>query len=551
MTRQYAVTIQASTTEVKPRVMAERLCELLDRPVDQLEEAITGGVMVLENGLKYREAIEIQKELGRRRIPARICAEEEVQGEKTWLRRGEEEEIRDGQEVGDEAWQAVGEWEEVELDLDEVVSQKPAPAEEEPGEKSAWAELFPDLSEPTSSKGGQEEEDFFSELEGFDDPVGGLLDEFSSPVVEDVEEIGTWEGADSLDEGGEQLPLLGAAQAVVASPAVSSAVEGSGGFDASVIRQAFVDSEEERPPFKPRSYDPRPPHIPALAAILSFIAPGAGQIFNGEEEKAQRYGMSFFLVVPWVLSIVQAARYGEKVRTYYAPRPEQGAGKRALVYGLKWWLSVAVVAVVVTSMYGQLEEHLEQRESSRQALVLQEMLHYANDAVEDGVEDGAGAAEVAAAEWEARQEEERAAEPSMDPEERARRLFIVGYHYCAGRNYEMCQQMMSRVTSLVPGNRDAFRLQAWASMQSRAARADREPIPEVSGEVPTLNEFEVQLATEGASLEEVDEGFEQWWDDRSRRDATEEGGQGREYGEWWDEWLEREGNAQDDEGAQD
>lgn len=46
---------------------------------------------------------------------------------------------------------------------------------------------------------------------------------------------------------------------------------------------------------------------------------------------------------------------------------------------------------------------------------------------------------------------------------------------------------MRRVTSLGVGNRDAYRLQAWASMQIK--ESGREAMPEI-GEVPTLLELD-------------------------------------------------------------
>ena len=85
----------------------------------------------------------------------------------------------------------------------------------------------------------------------------------------------------------------------------------------------------------------------------------------------------------------------------------------------------------------------------------------------------------------------------MSDEERAERLFRIGYPECVNRQYDMCVAAMKRVTSIRPSFRAAFRLQAWASAQ-RDSQAPREPMPDV-GPVETLMEYELDQSGRASS----------------------------------------------------
>ncbi len=546
MTRQYAVTVTASATEVDPETLAIRLADLLEQPAVELEEVIRGDTVILGRGLSYSEAIEIQRELSRRRIPAQVSSKAELSGQELWIKRGTDEE--------DDSAEGVV-VEEITVSVDESGENEAAGLPDgDIGDEgmSAWAELFPDLAteSPSGSDGAEEAaaSDSLPELDALDEEMGEIeVDEFDFEA--ELPSVGGDDEAQpvgEIDEGWESAGVDDAATAIDDSVPVSPEevkTEDSGGFDAGKIRQAFF-SDEERPPFEPKGYDPRPGHVPLVAALLSLVAPGAGQVFNGQPEKGQHFAVMFIFVVPWIKAVRQAMRYGEKIRTYYAPRPPEGTAKTAVIFAVKWWVAVGILAMIVVNMGSMVHDHLQQRESQRQARVFQELTYYAQDTVADAVDDGQSGAQVAAEELEqrAREEAERRPEYTMDEEERARRLFIIGYHYCKGGSYDLCRQLMDRVTSLVPGNRDAFRLQAWAGIQEQSPEADDE-IPEVTGEVPTLEEFEEEMATEGMTVEDLDEELGHWWNNGGDRAGLEESvgdsGDG-EYGEWWDEWLEDE-----------
>jgi len=53
---------------------------------------------------------------------------------------------------------------------------------------------------------------------------------------------------------------------------------------------------------------------PALAAILSFIVPGMGQIYNGQVGKGLLIFFTAWLVIPWIIGIFDAYRTADKIR---------------------------------------------------------------------------------------------------------------------------------------------------------------------------------------------------------------------------------------------
>ena len=447
MAKDYAVTITASEVAVEPQVLARRLAELLNRPAHEMEEACRGETIILQKELSYGEAIEIQRELSRRKIPAQVSAHRELSGE-------------------------------------EIMMSQSGPAQE--AEVNGWAELFPDLVEEEPQ--GAEE-------------MGWADEESASPAAPPAVEQ-AWEEID--DEGWPEQD-----EPLAQSDEPGDEERQSRQFDAEKIHNAFSGGAQKRPPFKPKGFDRRTPHLPLLAALLSLLAPGAGQVYNGQPDKSQWYGTTFFLLYPWFDSVRQAWRRAEKVRTYYAPRPEEGVARRVSSYVVKWWVAVAAVAALSGWTYSMVQDYLDGQEAHRKSIVVQDLVFASAETVEIAVERANRAAEAVEIEEE-EIEPERRGKYTMDTEERARRLFIMGYHYCAASEYSMCEQAMRRVSVLAPENRDARRLQAWASLQERGG-VDEE-MPEVGGEVPTIEEFEVELATQGVDLDELDDQIDQWWD---------------------------------------
>ncbi len=225
-------------------------------------------------------------------------------------------------------------------------------------------------------------------------------------------------------------------------------------------------------PYKPDSFDDRPTHIPALAALLSAIAPGAGQIYNGQSDKGWEYGWRALLVLPWFEGIRQAYRRAEAIRTYEAPPPDEGSLKRALLHVPLWCGGVASLVLL-----------------SLGSLRLVQSLREPPDTPSTESARAVGAA-IGSAEFELQRARIRARSKAIDNREpekqrftmsdnkRAQRLFRIGYKHCRALKYEMCASSMKRVSQLSdPLRHKAISLQAWASSQ-RNADLPRKPMPD-------------------------------------------------------------------------
>ena len=57
-----------------------------------------------------------------------------------------------------------------------------------------------------------------------------------------------------------------------------------------------------------------PQHSPSLAGILSFLVPGLGQLYNGQAGKGILVFATCWLVFPWVIGIIDAARTARKIQ---------------------------------------------------------------------------------------------------------------------------------------------------------------------------------------------------------------------------------------------
>ncbi len=484
MAIEYAVVIDMAEVQVEVGALSQRLEEATAESAGVWRERLESGVVLLEEGLSYREAMALQRQLGQRSIPSQVKEAQAVSAEP-------------------------------------VEATVAGTAEED---KGAWGELFPDL-EATA----EDEADEASALVS-DGDLGWEEVDLDMPVIDDGGVDGEALEDSELEEWAVDGPLPIVEEMDDDSDEVDEESGGEATFDGMRIHEALGSGE--RRPFEPRGYDPRPDHVPGVAAMWSAIAPGAGQIYNGQEEKAQRYGLLFFLIQPWVKAVTQAQNYGEKIRDYHAPRPPAGQWKKSLAYALKWWVSVGIIAVMISLVVDLVAEYRQKEAEHHHALMARQLIYHSQDVVEVAVRRGAQAADRAPLPDDEDGADEVEPSYTMEEEERAQRLFIIGYHYCRGGNYEMCEQLMGRVTSAAPGNRDAFRLQAWASMQARGNWEDR-PMPEIEGEVPTLEEFEIQLASEGREVDDYDEEFDVWWNARGREAVEEE--ESREFEEVDDE----------------
>lgn len=482
MGRHYSVIIKASETALDTGTISRRLSAFVGRAPEEVEAAVEAGTVILQRDLSYGEAIEFQRELNRRKIPTQVSREESGEGRELLLKPWKKAAEPSKQEGTRE--ERISE---VEKRGGDSKSSGSLPAET--GGVSGWAELFPDLGEVSE---GEEAEAVFEERSGAVAPE--LFEEFDE--LDERDELDEWGDLEELEAPEE------AAGPKVGKDGPKSGAGSPRAFDSKIVEDAFSVRDERRPPFMPKGFDKRPEHLPLAAAVLTALAPGAGQVFNGQGERAQKLAVSFVLVVPWVKGVRQAFEYGEKIRTYYAPRPEKGALKRSLIFAGKWWVTMAVLITLSSWIAGSLMDYREQQRELERRVQFQYVLYFGQDVVEDAILDAREAAENAKIE-----EEEESGRFSMNDEERARRVFIIGYHHCKAGEYRMCEAAMRRVTSLTRENRDAFRLQTWATIRAQGEELEME-MPEVAG-VPSLEEFELELSLHGENLESV---TREWWD---------------------------------------
>lgn len=244
-------------------------------------------------------------------------------------------------------------------------------------------------------------------------------------------------------------------------------------FDGGAITDAFAGPDEgARPPYVPQGYDGRPPHSAEIAFGLSVLAPGAGQVYNGDAEKALSFGAWFFLVMPWIKSAKEARARAERIATYYAPRPADGSLGKALRYAGIWYLCV----ILTLSFFGWGISELIERMSPKQEVkvvplvVVADGVKNATFHVKKAVEASWASLDDAEAEWR---------EAQMSDEERAERLFLISLPECKMNSFVVCASSMKRVTQLNARHPYAFKIQVWAQLRQRTAEAL--PMPEVQG----------------------------------------------------------------------
>jgi hypothetical protein len=280
-----------------------------------------------------------------------------------------------------------------------------------------------------------------------------------------------------------------------AAPRISAPVTpargSTGGFEGVRISEAVVGEREGAPPYTPQGFDDQAPHLPWLAALLSGLAPGAGQIYNGQPERAMDHGLWFFLIKPWIEGVRQARRQAERIATYWSPRPKSGALFAAIKYAMGWYL---VMGVTVGLMSWTISMGLKR--ATREALpetATEDIARALEDARQEAQEARIKGLDAAMAQAVA----QRGSAPIEDPTERAQRLFLIGLQYCRATQLELCEATMRRVTQLQPGHRDAFRLQAWASLRTKGGGA--KPMPEVATH-ETLSEYELRQISSDMEL---------------------------------------------------
>jgi hypothetical protein len=62
------------------------------------------------------------------------------------------------------------------------------------------------------------------------------------------------------------------------------------------------------------------PYSPSLAASLSFLCAGLGQVYNGQIWKAVLIFLTSWLFFPWILSIVDAYKTAQRLNNGETPK---------------------------------------------------------------------------------------------------------------------------------------------------------------------------------------------------------------------------------------
>lgn len=242
-------------------------------------------------------------------------------------------------------------------------------------------------------------------------------------------------------------------------------------------------SEEQKPPYFPTGFDDRTPHSPGIARLFSYLTPGAGQVYNGDDDLALDYTVRAWMIRPWKASADHASRRAERIAEYYLPWPQPGNVFRAIRYVATFWVIIALVATVVFFI-GRAVLPLLDREPVDQ--ITEQDVQVAFDNATAKVLEARVRSLDAVAEEIQNNEITRF---TMTDEERAERLYRLAYQDCVAGRLDVCESSMRKVTALNPANRNAFRLQTWASSQRRTP--DGTKMPDV-GEVESLEDYELR-----------------------------------------------------------
>ncbi len=90
-------------------------------------------------------------------------------------------------------------------------------------------------------------------------------------------------------------------------------------------------------------------HSPALAAILSFIIAGLGQMYNGQVFKGLVIFVTSLLVIPWIIGIFDAYFTAKKIsRGEIVLKKKTGCLIALIVWTFVFWIMVFMLAMVAS-----------------------------------------------------------------------------------------------------------------------------------------------------------------------------------------------------------
>lgn len=531
----YAVIVHASS-EAQARDVVPQLVPLMELQAETLHVMCKRGFVTVESSLSEEEGAFLIARLRALGLPAELVPESEL------MRRVEfssspapvsspppptASRTRDDEDVPSVSLFDDGEWGELQevVELSAMDGDEAATSKTEQQEKHApsggWGALFPDLESVPSTPAPRAPATTSSSPPPTRPPV-------TAPTRAD--EPALTFGAEPLqapaDIGFGSEPLVASPPEPKHAPRAhkdplervsAPPVSAQGGvpsrgpsFEGERILSALgLDEDEELPPHAPRGYDPRPPHSAEIARWLSIVAPGAGQVYNGDEHRSLDYGLKFFLIKPWIESVKDATRRGEKIATYWAPRPKEGNLLRTMKYMGSWYLTNAFILLIVVVVTGVVRDQLTKRSRGSVTLSPAAVSLAIKDAKLDLLAARVESLGAVGDAMEALQNERS----KLDPEERLQRLFIRGVEDCQRGKFAMCEETMRRVNELSNNqHRDALRMQTWAAMRRQGGSSA--PMPVLSIDVRTIKEYESEQeagASEGVSPEEeaVDDREEQ------------------------------------------
>ena len=512
----YSVIIRAQNWPGDPEGLAGKLAPLLGLNQSTVSGMLSRGRLTVESSLSHDEALSLHARLDAMGFPAEIV---DPNGELLPTRRDASSldldldlEQLDADvmiadlEVGDATIESL-ELPDLGVDIPDFsvpraqVTLASDPVEQASPETSSagWGMLFPDLAQraavdpapasqpvPTPSFGVGAPE---PELSSRPDPSASVplrvsADMFGEPV-DDPPQPTPPPVAFTPSFGAEPVALdppdspraldarIVAASAVgvpVQQPA-STGIRRPGKFDGERLMSAF-DEDEDAPPYKPEGFDGRPPHSPFLASALSFIAPGAGQIYNGEDNHAWYFAQRFWMIKPWIDAVRDAKQTAIKVRTYHAPAPPEGNIARALKFAGGW---VAVVAFIVISVstvtLGVLRSTRPEPIPRNAAADVYSAMSFAKMRTLEARIESLSALQDAVDEYAAQRSE-------LSNSERIDRLFYRGVDECRSGRYQICIELMKRVRDADASHKTAVDFITWAALAKSGAKRD---MPRIDG----------------------------------------------------------------------
>ncbi|MBN1944694.1 MAG: hypothetical protein JW797_03415 [Bradymonadales bacterium] len=224
---------------------------------------------------------------------------------------------------------------------------------------------------------------------------------------------------------------------------------------------ALVDPSSSSPgkPVPIEELRPRP----WLTVLLSLLAPGAGQMYLGKRGMAGTYAVTFWLLFPWVHSVVSARKQALDLgngRLSPRRRPDLAG---AIGFILLFWLVVSMLVVTNLSIHQRLTRHVQVADQPPIVLERPEVPDSTPPGAQVAMESEGSAHQPPAGlveDLERRQQQVRAL-----------RLVLNARAACEAEDFRMCQLLSAQARELDPGLAEAIRLYHRATLAL-------EPVPD-------------------------------------------------------------------------